>query len=77
MAAAVAPRHVYRQWGHGITGHYRPASAAGRPRRRQRPAELDPCSTLVFDGLPSPTLGLKVLFTTPQGRGGRVCTSMR
>ena len=62
MAAAVAPRHVYRQWGHGITGHYRPASAAGGPRRRQRPAELEPCSTLVFDGLPAQTIWIKFIL---------------
>ena len=66
MAAAVAARHVYRQWGHGITGHCRPACAVGRPRRRQRPAELEPCSTLVFDGLPAQTIWLKFIPETSE-----------
>ena len=110
MATAIAARHVYKHRGTGITGHYRPACAESRPRRRQRPANLEPCSTRVFDGLPAQTIWIKfhpetsdvnqcmtnfgppmfiakvslvggalgwVLFTTPQGRGGRVCTSMR
>ena len=59
MAAAVAPRRVYQHRGTGLTGHCRPACAAGRPRRRQRPADLEPCSTLVFDGLPAQTIWLK------------------
>ena len=68
MAAAVAARHVYRQWGHGITGHCRPACAESRPRRRQRPAELEPCSTLVFDGLPAQTIWIKFLPETSEIR---------
>ena len=44
MATGVAARHAYRQWGHGLTGHCRPACAAARPRRRQRPAGLEHCS---------------------------------
>ena len=59
MATAIAARHVCRQWGLGITGHCRPACAESRPRRRQRLADLEPCSTLVFDGLPAQTIWLK------------------
>ena len=60
MAAAVAPRRVYKHRGTGLTGHCRPACAAGRPRRRQRPADLEPCSTLVFDGLPAQTIWINI-----------------
>ena len=56
MATAIAARHVYKHRGTGLTGHCRPACAAGRPRRRQRPADLEPCSTPVFDGLPAQTI---------------------
>ena len=56
MATVIAARHVCRQWGHGITGHFRPASAADRPRRRQRPTGLEHCSNAVFDGLPAQTI---------------------
>ena len=59
MATAIAARHVCRQWGHGITGHCRPACAAGRPRRRQRPTGLEHCSNAVFDGLPAQTICIK------------------
>ena len=59
MATAIAARHVCRQWGHGITGHCRPACAEGRPRRRQRPTELEHCSNAVFDGLPAQTIWIK------------------
>ena len=58
MATVIAARHVCRQWGHGITGHFRPASAADRPRRRQRPTGLEHCSNAVFDGLPAQTIWL-------------------
>ena len=59
MATAIAARHVYKHRGTGLTGHCRPACAAGRPRRRQRPADLEPCSTPVFDGLPAQTIWIK------------------
>ena len=59
MATAIAARHVYKHRGTGLTGHCRPACAAGRPRRRQRPADLEPCSTPVFDGLPAQTICIK------------------
>ena len=59
MATVIAARHVCRQWGHGITGHFRPASAADRPRRRQRPTGLEHCSNAVFDGLPAQTIWIK------------------
>ena len=59
MATAIAARHVYKHRGTGITGHYRPACAESRPRRRQRPADLEPCSTRVFDGLPAQTIWIK------------------
>ena len=61
MATAIAARRVYKHRGTGLTGHCRPACAESRPRRRQRPAELEPCSTLVFDGLPAQTIWLKFL----------------
>ena len=59
MATAIAARHVCRQWGHGITGHCRPACAESRPRRRQRPTGLEHCSNAVSDGLPAQTIWLK------------------
>ena len=59
MATAIAARHVCRQWGHGITGHCRPACAESRPRRRQRPTGLEHCSNAVFDGLPAQTIWIK------------------
>ena len=59
MATAIAARHVYKHRGTGITGHYRPACAESRSRRRQRPADLEPCSTRVFDGLPAQTIWIK------------------
>ena len=59
MATAIAARHVCRQWGHGITGHCRPACAESRPRRRQRPTALEHCSNAVFDGLPAQTICIK------------------
>ena len=68
MAAAVAARHVYRQWGHGITGHCRPACAAGRPRRRQRPAGLEHCSNTVFDGLSNRTIRSGLSKWSPRER---------
>ena len=74
MATAIAARHVCRQWGHGITGHCRPACAESRPRRRQRLADLEPCSTLVFDGLPAQTIWIKLFFKFKipcAARGGR------
>ena len=66
MAAAVAPRRVYKHRGTDLTGHCRPARPAGRLRRRQRPADLEPCSTLVFDGLPVQTIWLKFLPDAPR-----------
>ena len=59
MATAIAARHVYKHRGTGLTGHCRPACAAGRPRRRQRPTGLEHCSNAVFDGLPAQTIWLK------------------
>ena len=41
--------------GTGITGHYRPACAESRSRRRQRPADLEPCSTRVLVFRPRPS----------------------
>ena len=64
MAAAVAPRRVYKHRGTGLTGHCRPACAAGRPRRRQRPAGLEHCSNTVFDGLPAQTIWTNILPET-------------
>ena len=59
MATAIAARHVYKHRGTGLTGHCRPACAAGRPRRRQRPTALEHCSNAVFDGLPAQTICIK------------------
>ena len=55
MATAIAARHVYKHRGTGITGHYRPACAESRSRRRQRPADLEPCSTRVLVFRPRPS----------------------
>ena len=75
MATAIAARHVYKHRGTGLTGHCRPACAAGRPRRRQRPADLEPCSTPVFDGLPAQTIAssstLKRVFFLVPGFGNQ------
>ena len=80
MATAIAARHVYKHRGTGLTGHCRPACAAGRPRRRQRPADLEPCSTPVFDGLPAQTIASSsTLKRVKSGfeRGGRILATPR
>ena len=72
MAAAVAPRHVYKHRGTGPTGHCRAACVAGRPRRRQRPAGLEHCSNTVFDGLSNRTIRSGLSPSGLQGAGSRL-----